>query len=733
MSGGQDWFAAGVRLGVLTAEPLGRVLDYRAPAGGCALGAFVEVPLGPRRVVGVVWNDGAGDYDAAKLRAVGRVLDAPPLDGAMRAFLERAADYTLTPLTAMLRLATRAPGLGVPPAAKRVYRLTGQDPARMTDARARVLEVFAGLGGAALTLAEVVAASGVTASVVKGLVGVGALYEEDAPRDLPYPHLNPDRAGKPLSFAQEAAADDLCARVAARGYGTTLLQGVTGSGKTEVYLEAVAACLRQGRQALVLLPEIALTAEFLTRVEARFGARPSEWHSGITATERRRAWMQVALGGAQMVVGARSALFLPFRDLGLIVVDEEHDPSYKQEEGVLYNARDMAVLRAALAGAQVVLASATPSLESWANAEAGKYARVVLADRFGTATLPAMRTIDLRAEDMAPGHWISPTLRGAVAARIAGGEQALLFLNRRGYAPVTVCRACGHQIGCPHCDARMVEHRFLNRLMCHQCGETAPIPTECPACKVVGKLAPLGPGVERLAEEAQAVFPGARVAVLSSDMAGSARGLKAEIADIAAGGADVIIGTQLVAKGHNFPLLTLVGVIDADLGLQGSDLRAAERTFQLVRQVAGRAGRAEGAQGLALIQTLQPDHPVIRAILAGDDAAFWRAESDARRSAGMPPFGRRAGIIISAPDAQAAFDLGTALARRDGPLRAVGAELYGPAAAPIARIRGRHRVRLLVKAPKGVALQAALAEWVAQVKWPTAVRLAIDIDPQSFF
>ncbi len=728
-----EWFPAGARLGVLTAEPLGLVLDYRAPDGGCALGAFVEVPLGPRKVPGVVWGAGAGDYDATKLRAVGRVIEVPPLDGAMRAFLERAADYTLTPLNAMLRLATRAPGLGVPPAARRVYRVTGREPARMTDARARVLEVFAGLGGAALTLAEVVAASGVTASVVKGLVTAGGLYEEDAPRDLPFPYLDPDRAGKPLNPAQADAAAVLTARVAAGGYGTVLLQGVTGSGKTEVYLEAVAECLRSGRQALVLLPEIALTSEFLTRVEARFGARPAEWHSGVTATERRRTWMQVALGGAAFVVGARSALFLPFRDLGLIVVDEEHDGSYKQEEGVLYNARDMAVLRAAICGAQVVLASATPSLESWANAEAGKYTRLVLADRFGTATLPDMRAIDLRAEDLPAGRWISPRLRAAVAARIAAGEQALLFLNRRGYAPITVCRACGNQIGCPHCDARMVEHRFLNRLICHQCGESSPIPTVCPACKVEGKLAVLGPGVERLAEEAQAVFPGARVAVLSSDMAGSARGLKAEIAAIAAGGADVIIGTQLVAKGHNFPLLTLVGVIDADLGLQGSDLRAAERTFQLVRQVAGRAGRAEGARGLALIQTLQPDHPVIQAILAGDDEAFWRAEADGRRAAGMPPYGRLAGIIISAPEAQAAFDLGTALARRDGPLRAIGAELYGPAPAPIARIRGRHRVRLLVKAPKGVALQAALGVWAAQVKLPANVRLAIDIDPQTFF
>ncbi|EEW24458.1 primosomal protein N' [Rhodobacter ferrooxidans] len=506
---------------------------------------------------------------------------------------------------------------------------------------------------------------------------------------------------------------------------------MTGSGKTEVYLEAVAECLKQGRQALVLLPEIALTAEFLTRVEARFGARPAEWHSGVTMTERRRLWRMVGQGGAQMVVGARSALFLPFRELGLIVVDEEHDTSYKQEDGVLYHARDMAVLRAALAGCQVVLASATPSLESWANAQAGKYGRLDLGARFGVAELPDMRAIDMRGQSLANDRWISEPLAQAVAARVAFGEQAMLFLNRRGYAPVTVCRACGHQVGCDDCDARMVEHRFLKRLVCHQCGATKPIPTVCPACGVAGRMAPVGPGVERLAEEVTARFPQARLAVLSSDLFGSARALKEQIGVIAAGGADIIIGTQIVAKGHNFPLLTLVGVIDADLGLQGSDLRAAERTFQLMRQVAGRAGRAE-KPGLALLQTHQPEHPVIRAILGGDEEAFWSAEAEERRVSGVPPYGRMAGIILSSPDVALAFDFGGELARRDAPLRRIGAQVFGPAPAPIARVRGRHRVRLLVKAEKGVPLQAALAEWLGQLKLPANLRLAVDIDPQSF-
>ncbi|MDZ7909085.1 MAG: primosomal protein N' [Gemmobacter sp.] len=728
-------FAAGERVGVLLTEPLGRaltgILDYRAPEGGCGTGDFVEVPLGPRRMLGVVWGPGEGSFDMAKLRPVSRVLEARPMRDELRSFLSRAADYTLTPLPAMLRLATRAPGLGEAPGHRRVYRLSGPVPNRLTDARLRVIEALRDFGGAAVTLGELAEAAACSSSVIKGLVKAGVVAEEDAPRDLPYPDLIP-KDGKTLMGDQVAAADALVAAVAQGGYGTTLLKGVTGSGKTEVYLEAVAECLRHGRQALVLLPEIALTSEFLTRVEARFGARPAEWHSGVTQTERRRLWKMVSEGRAQMVVGARSALFLPFQHLGLIVVDEEHDTSYKQEEGVLYNARDMAVLRAAICGAQVVLASATPSLESWVNADQGKYARLDLGSRFGTAELPDMRAIDMREQRLPGNRWISDPLAQAVTARQALGEQSLLFLNRRGYAPVTICRACGHQVGCDHCDARMVEHRFLKQLVCHQCGATKPVPVACPSCGVEGRMAPVGPGVERLAEEVAERFPEAKVAILSSDLFGSARALKAQIESIAAGGAEIIIGTQIVAKGHNFPLLTLVGVIDADLGLQGSDLRAAERTFQLMRQVAGRAGRTGERRGLALLQTYQPDHPVIRSILGGDEEAFWRAEAAERRASGVPPYGRMAGIILSGPEVQPVFDFGAELARRDGPLQRIGAQVWGPAPAPIARVRGRHRVRLLVKADKQAPIQAALAEWVAQLKPPANLRIAIDIDPQSF-
>ena len=726
-----EFFAEGELVGVLTSQPLDRVLDYKSPEGGCWLGAFVEVPLGPRKVLGVVWGAGHGGWDPAKVRKINRVLDVPPMRSEMREFLTKVGGYTLTPMSAMLRLATRAPGLGDAPSMRKVYRLGTQTPDRMTDARTRVLETLRDYGGLSFTLGELADMAGVTSSVVKGLVKLGAVSEEDAPRDTPYPRLDPDLPSKDLSNDQASAVAELRASFGG-GYQTTLLKGVTGSGKTEVYLEAVAECLRQGRQALVLLPEIALTSEFITRVQQRFGMPPAEWHSGVTMTERRRCWKMVGAGEAQMVVGARSALYLPFRDLGLIVVDEEHDGSYKQEDGVLYHARDMAVLRASLNDAQVVLASATPSLESWANVEAGKYKRITLTSRFGKSTLPDMAAIDMRTEDTPPGRWISPSLRTAIIERMERGEQSLVFLNRRGYAPVTICRACGHQIACDHCDARMVEHRFLKRLMCHQCGETKPMPEACPKCEATGKLAPVGPGVERISEEVADLFPDANTAVLSSDLFGSARALKEKIQEIAEGEAQIIIGTQLVAKGHNFPKLTLVGVIDADLGLQGSDLRAAERTFQLMRQVAGRAGRAETA-GAALLQTFQPEHHVIRAILSGDEDTFWQAEADQRRAAGVPPYGRMAGIVLSSPDLQEVFDLGNAMARNCGPLTAIGAQVFGPAPAPIARIRGRHRVRLLVKAEKTAPLQRALAQWAGQFKVPNNTRLAIDIDPQSFY
>ena len=726
-----DFFDQGELVAVLTTQPLDTPLDYYAPQGGCRLGAFVTVPLGPRIVIGVVWGKGEGGYEASKIRTIHNVIDVAPMREELRSFLIKASAYTLTPLSAMLRLATRAPGLANPPSMQSVYRRTGTSPDRETEARKRVLALFEDYGGGPFTKRELAQLAGVSDSVVSGLEAQQVLQKIETPKDRPFPAFDLTRQGKKLTSQQVFARDEMTRLNAQEGFDAILLHGVTGSGKTEVYLEAVADQISKGGQVLVLLPEIALTSEFIQRVEARFGQKPAEWHSGVTMTERRRIWKMVGQGGAQLVVGARSALFLPFQSLRLIVVDEEHDPSYKQEDGVLYNARDMAVLRASLAGSKIILASATPSLESWSNAKSGKYNLITLADRFGKSQLPDLSVIDMRTEKLPSNRWISTVLQRHIAQRIERNEQSLLFLNRRGYAPTTLCRACGHQVGCEHCDARMVEHRFQKRLMCHQCGETKAIPEACPACGVEGKLAVVGPGVERLAEEAAALFPDAQTSILSSDLFSSARALKDKIKEIAEGQSDIIIGTQLVAKGHNFPRLTLVGVIDTDLGLHGSDLRASERTFQLVQQVAGRAGRKE-TKGLALLQTHQPDHPVIQAILRGNDEAFWTAEAEGRQGAEMPPFGRLAGIIISATNQEDAFDLGNALARNTEMLRRSEISVFGPASAPIARVRGRFRVRLLLKAAKSAPMQQAIAQWLKTVKPRKDVRLSVDIDPQSF-
>ncbi len=542
-----------------------------------------------------------------------------------------------------------------------------------------------------------------------------------------FPAPDPEHPGSVLSPAQAEAAAALIA--AASGFSVTLLDGVTGAGKTEVYLEAIAASLRRGRQALVLLPEIALSAQWLERFERRFGASPALWHSDLTPRTRRVTWQAVALGEATVVVGARSALFLPFRDIGLIVVDEEHESAFKQEEGVIYHARDMAVVRARLAAAPCVLVSATPSLETLVNAARGRYRRIRLPERHGGARLPVVAAIDLRLHAPDRGRFLSPPLIDAVAQTLARGEQAMLFLNRRGYAPLTLCRHCGHRLQCPNCSAWLVEHRGAGLLLCHHCGHTMPSPAACPACGAEAALTPVGPGVERITEEAATAFPEARLLVMASDtLTGPDAASKAARA-ITEREVDLLIGTQIVAKGWHFPQLTLVGVVDADLGLTGGDLRAAERTFQLLHQVAGRAGRAE-APGRVLIQTFAPEHPVMGALVSGDLDAFMASEADARRPGHWPPFGRLAALIVSARDAVAADDAAAALGRAAPSGEGIG--VLGPAPAPLALLRGRHRRRLLLRTARGIAPQGLLRAWLGRVKIPRETEVRVDIDPISF-
>lgn len=714
------------RVSVLLPYPFAGPFDYRAlPGTALAPGDLVLAPLGRRQEVGVVWDAPADrGVPDAKLKPVSARLDAPAMTDSLRGLIDWIAGYTLAAPGEVLAMALRSAALAPAPAIRGLL----QGPAAAGAQSAARQRVMAALAAGPLTGPALAAAAGTSAGVIREMLRAEQLVAVPIPEHLP-PAPAPDHAGAALEPAQAAAAAALMDAVRARAFSVTLLEGVTGSGKTEVYFEAVAECLRQGRQTLVLLPEIALSAQFVGRFERRFGAPPALWHSDLGSQQRRRTWRHVAAGEAPVVVGARSALFLPFPDLGLVIVDEEHETAFKQEEGVIYHARDMAVVRARLAQAPAVLVSATPSLETLANVQAGRYAHLVLTRRHGGARLPTVAAIDLRDSQPARGQFLAPALIEAVRDTLERGEQAMLFLNRRGFAPLTLCRACGHRLGCPNCTAWLVEHRARRALLCHHCGHEEMPPLQCPVCGAAGSLHPIGPGVERITEEARALFPEARLLVMASDTLTGPASAATAAAAIERREIDLIVGTQIVAKGWHFPHLTLVGVVDADLGLGGGDLRAAERTVQLLHQVAGRAGRAE-APGRVLLQTFAPEHPVMQALVAGDLAAFYEREAALRRPGGWPPYGRLAALIVSADSAEAADRTARALGHMAP--AGEGMQVLGPAPAPLALLRGRHRRRLLLRARRDVPVQPVLRAWLSRVKVGGGVRVDVDVDPVSF-
>ncbi|WP_394727181.1 primosomal protein N' [Altererythrobacter sp. GH1-8] len=718
------------RIRVLVFNAALGALDYRVPDGVSAPpGSVVVVPLGPRQITGIVWEPDklpTTEVPAEKLRPILEVLPVPPLSAPLRRLVEWTADYYLAPMSAVARMVISSGGALKGPATMTEYRLTGELPNRLTPQRKQALDA---LIGEQATIRELAGIAGVSEGVLRGMVGAGLIEPVTVAIDRPFTPADPDHDQPELSPDQCEVADRLVAAVRACEFAPFLLDGVTGSGKTETYFEPVAEAIRLGRQVLVLLPEIALTENFLNRFEQRFGAPPVLWHSSLKSTERRRAWRAISEGTAQVVVGARSALFLPYKNLGLVVVDEAHEVSFKQDDGVRYNARDVSVMRARFEGFPVVLASATPALESLQMAESGIYEKLDLPSRFGGAQLPHIDTIDLTEEPPERQRWLAPRLVAALEDRLAKGEQSLLYLNRRGYAPLTLCRNCGFRFKCENCSAWLVEHRLSQRLACHHCGHEETPPETCPECGEPDCLVACGPGVERIADEVRELFPEARIAVATSDTLGSPERASQFIAEAEAGAVDVIVGTQLVTKGFHFPELTLVGVVDADLGLEGGDLRAGERTYQQVSQAAGRAGR--GAKpGEVLIQTRHPKAAVIAALANGDRDAFYAAETEARRHAGAPPFGRWAAIIISSEDdaeaRQAAARLGDARPFHDDLM------ILGPAPAPLALLRGRYRYRFLVNARRSVELQKILADWLATQNFPPGVRVGVDIDPYSF-
>ena len=721
------------RVAVLLPYPLAGAYDYAVPVGmSLTDGDYVRVPLGPRDVIGVVWGAGTGEVASRRLKPVAEHYDAPPMPEPHRRFIDWVAAYTLSPPGAVLRMSLTAPkGLEPPKSATAFRRADAVPDLMLTAARRRVLEIIDERGTA--TAQELAEAAGCGVAVIRGLADMGALAPVLIPPRYPGAQFPDDVHGPILSPDQSLAAERLRAKLGS-GYSATLLDGVTGAGKTEVYFEAVAANLAAGRQTLVLLPEIALSAQLIERFATRFGVAPALWHSDVGTGARRMVWRGVAEGQTKVVVGARSALFLPFPDLGLIVVDEEHESAFKQEDGVIYHARDMAVARAHLGGFPVVLVSATPSLETVVNVQAGRYERLLLPSRHAGASLPDVSLIDLRRHRPPPRRFLSPPLRDAIAEALAEGEQAMLFLNRRGYAPLTLCRACGHRMQCPNCTAWLVEHRFEGMLRCHHCDHAESIPERCPQCNAEGSFAACGPGVERIADEVTELFPQARMSLLASDtvhrgLANGALILQEAIRQVRDHEVDIVIGTQIIAKGHHFPMLTLVGVVDADIGLTGGDLRASERTYQLLHQVAGRAGRAQHP-GRVLIQTYMPENRVMQALVDNHRDAFLAVEAEERQAAGMPPFARLVALIVSGPAPEEVEAVSRALARTAP--RGEGMVVLGPAPAPLAMLRGQHRERLLFKARRDVPVQRVVTDWLAQVAVPNSVRVQVDIDPYSF-
>lgn len=710
--------------------PLGEAYDYKVnEAFSVGDGDFVKVPLGPRMAHGVVWGPARGGVAESKLKSITSRVDVPPLPDVSRRFIDWASSYTLQPKGSVLKMAMSVREALDPPKPITAYLKSPEIPSiRITPARQRILDLMT--DGPPRTTTDIAREAATSPGVVKGLYDAGALTKVSLFTDTAPLPPDPARPGPVLSEQQASAAKHLSQAVRDDTFSVGLLDGVPGSGKTEVYFEAVAEALVQGGQVLVLLPEIALSAQWLDRFQARFGAAPSVWHSDLTISQRRDTWRNVAAGKAKVIVGARSALFLPFENLKLIVVDEEHDGAFKQEDGVIYNARDMAVVRARLGDIPIALASATPSLESVVNATNGRYKLYELPVRHAGAKLPDIKAVDMIKSPPPRGRWLSPELVEAITETVGKGEQSLLFLNRRGYAPLTLCRTCGHRFQCPRCTAWLVEHRLAGRLQCHHCGFHISPPKSCPECKTEDSLVACGPGVERLAEEIKTLIPDIRMTIAASDNIQSPRAAAELVRRIEDHDVDLIIGTQIVAKGYHFPLLTLVGVIDADLGLQGGDPRAAERTFQLLYQVSGRAGRGD-KPGRVLMQTYMQKHPVMQAILSGNKETFMEIETKARRDALMPPFGRLVSLIVSGTHEASVDQAALALARAAPSGKQI--QVLGPAPAPFALLRGRHRRRLLLKAAKDVAVQPLVRGWLARAERYKKVRIQIDVDPMSFF
>ena len=720
-------------VGVLPALPFDRPFDYKVNRE-VEVGQIVEVPFGKIRQIGIVYSlQPSMEVNADKIKSVSKYIDFPPLKSELLRFMEWVAKYNMAPLGMVLKMVLSVRSVFEPSPMTVLYTLSGKTLAeaklKNSDARWQVMEL---LKHAPYTRQEIAAGTGVSQSVIKTLIDAEVLKPVYVENKAEFLEPVGDYVKVDLTSEQKSAAELLCRKVGS-GFSVTLLDGVTGSGKTEVYFEAVAKALESGKQVLILVPEISLTTQWLERFKKRFGVRPANWHSGLTVKERTDTWKAIIEGRVKVIVGARSALFLPYTNLGLIVIDESHDHSFKQEDVVNYQGRDMAIVRAKIEHLPIILSTATPDLETLVNVEDGKYDCVKLRSRYAAAELPKIKIVDMKKDKPQKGEWgvswLAPTLVDALEENLQKSEQSVLFLNRRGYAPLLICRDCGHRIQCPSCSAWLTEHKNAGKLMCHHCGYVDEIPEKCPHCGSAEGLTACGPGVERVAEEVEKRFPTAKVDILSSDSATSFTAVSKIIGKMERKEIDILVGTQIIAKGHHFPDLTLVGIVDADLGLMSSDLRAAEQTYQLLSQVSGRAGRGDKS-GTVYVQTLQPDNNVLKALVEQDRALFMDFEKESRRLLNYPPFGKLASLIISGSNqhtaAMVAAEFGKTAPHTDF------ISVLGPAPAPLFMLRDKYRFRLLLKTARNINIQEVVKHWLGMVKVPPSIRVEVDIDPYSF-
>ena len=733
-------FNAGDIVKVLIPNVANAGYDYRltAPAD---LGTFVRVNVMRRPYIGVVYGIGDSGLAPEKIRDTTDVFPWH-LSVSDLQWIQKMSDWTLMTPGAVLRLIVNVPDAFSPPRTEQLYGYDFESNVRMTDARQSVADAFASNDNEPMSASDIQNIAHVSAAVVKTMINRGVLIPRDTrtrdANDFNYKYQ--DMGTVQLNTEQSAAAAEIAAAIDHGGYSAFVLDGITGSGKTQVYFDAAWRAYSHGKSVLLMMPEIALTAQFISRYEHRFGAPPVVWHSNLTAARRRAIWRGVLTGKIRMVVGTRSALFLPWQDLGLIVVDEEHDTSYKQEDMGNYHARDMAVLRAKISGFPIVLTSATPSAETLQNVADGKYRCLKLTARFGGATVPTIETIDMRANRPLPYNlpsdddaaapqngYLSPNLCNAIQETLNAGRQTMLFINRRGFAPIVQCKKCGWVAQCPDCSVGMTYHKHMGKLLCHMCGRMAPMPTKCPNCG--DNVSCRGAGLEKIQEEVSIKFPSARTALVSSDTIISRQALERIVHKMENGETDIVIGTQILAKGHHFPNLTLVGVVDADMGLFGTDFRAAEHTFQQLFQVAGRAGRGD-APGRVLLQTYQPENPVLTAICNGNRDAFMASDMAARRAAKMPPYGQLIAVIIESQRETVlkkfCADLSAAAPT------AAGVKIMGPIAAQIYQVRNWYRMRFLVAGDARAKLQPLVRHWIDKVRTPSNVRVKLDVNPQNF-